>query len=941
MEREGWLKKKGDKGLIKLYKQRWFILWQHSLSYFETRTSSILGTIVLDPNTELKKASTSEDPSQLSFVVSNRYRSRKYLMQASNQSDLDDWMRCISAGVQSKLPVDSDFTATLKKVSCVDDTWEHVWELNSHGEFFYSVLQEPAIEKLYHKLTTFFELLVLPVYPTLKPQTTIEQRTKIWSDFFNRLFGIASLSPCQGLLQEFFLNQGKNPSLSYPLPPHLDRGNRSHASIEPDSRPTSAIIDQPRPISTIVATENGAESPSAVIEKGGGGGPRSQSAPPSPSPALSTGSSRSVLVSSMGSSPEAYSPIKKKLDLDIKIKSSETPLRVCLLGDDAGKTALVMRYIKSEFQEDSEPTLEDEHSSTLVIDDITYSVTITDSGASVYSENKTRWITQADGFILVYSLTNHNSILFLQKVFADITNIRKNRCPLILCGTKADLEDKREVQQDKVTQIAQHFRCRHFETSAKEDRNISQLFQTVCEEILRQRLSIISEENLDGLKSGWMKKRKKGNNWKKRFLVLTNNGIRYYERKPANVNDTSAFKGLIPLKGLVLLEADLSAPSSKKNLILAMRTLQGVHYDLKASTLIQRDEWFELITRLLSEIRETEQEQIELLKKNPKESETKDTTDFSNLSKKDIQALAVKKFNQKPKAGIKCLEEAFGGQSPEEIASFLETAEGLSKNKIGEFVGEPENIDILELYLKLTDFTDMTYDVALRHFLAKFRLPGEAQKIGRIIEKFASRFCSCNPGTFETPDTAFILGYSLIMLNTDAHNPSIKKSNRMTQEQFISNNRGIDEGKDLPREMLENLYVSIVTNEIQMDYERDDIMTWELQGHLQVKEVEQKILGKKNWHRKWCIISGQTMFFFNEKTDHSPYLIVPLDSTISAASQSYSHQVPIVLSSSEKYVKAAKEGKELKYEEILLVADDKASKFKWLMALSSRQTVLS
>lgn len=39
------------------------------------------------------------------------------------------------------------------------------------------------------------------------------------------------------------------------------------------------------------------------------------------------------------------------------------------------------------------------------------------------------------------------------------------------------------------------------------------------------------------------------------------------------------------------------------------------------------------------------------------------------------------------------------------------------------------------------DFTDMLFDEAIRHFLSGFRLPGEAQKIDRMMEKFAERFC--------------------------------------------------------------------------------------------------------------------------------------------------------------------------------------------------------
>jgi brefeldin A-inhibited guanine nucleotide-exchange protein len=59
-----------------------------------------------------------------------------------------------------------------------------------------------------------------------------------------------------------------------------------------------------------------------------------------------------------------------------------------------------------------------------------------------------------------------------------------------------------------------------------------------------------------------------------------------------------------------------------------------------------------------------------------------------------------------------------------------------------------------------------------------------------------------------------VLSYSVILLNTDAHNPQIKK--RMTKDDFVKNNRGINENADLPRELLSSIYDEITTNEIRM-----------------------------------------------------------------------------------------------------------------------------
>lgn len=84
----------------------------------------------------------------------------------------------------------------------------------------------------------------------------------------------------------------------------------------------------------------------------------------------------------------------------------------------------------------------------------------------------------------------------------------------------------------------------------------------------------------------------------------------------------------------------------------------------------------------------------------------------------------------------------------------------------------------MHAYVDSFDFQGMEFDEAIRAFLQGFRLPGEAQKIDRIMEKFAERYCKCNPKAFSNADTAYVLGYSVILLNTDAHNPMVKNKVR-------------------------------------------------------------------------------------------------------------------------------------------------------------------
>ncbi|KAL5538293.1 hypothetical protein UlMin_042909 [Ulmus minor] len=186
-------------------------------------------------------------------------------------------------------------------------------------------------------------------------------------------------------------------------------------------------------------------------------------------------------------------------------------------------------------------------------------------------------------------------------------------------------------------------------------------------------------------------------------------------------------------------------------------------------------------------------------------------------------------FNRKPKKGIQFLINANKvGNSPEEIAAFLKNASGLNKTLIGDYLGEREDLSlkVMHAYVDSFDFQAMEFDEAIRAFLQGFRLPGEAQKIDRIMEKFAERYCKCNPKAFISADTGYVLAYSVIMLNTDAHNPMVK--NKMSADDFIRNNRGIDDGKDLPEEYLRSLFERISRNEIKM--KDDDIAPQQIQS---------------------------------------------------------------------------------------------------------------
>ncbi|RLN14809.1 hypothetical protein BBJ28_00023619 [Nothophytophthora sp. Chile5] len=217
----------------------------------------------------------------------------------------------------------------------------------------------------------------------------------------------------------------------------------------------------------------------------------------------------------------------------------------------------------------------------------------------------------------------------------------------------------------------------------------------------------------------------------------------------------------------------------------------------------------------------------------PVVSATMSAVEAFDRKKKRQEELAtgVLKFNVKPSAGIAYLvaHGHMGEGSPRDVAQFLHThSDKLDKTMVGDYLGNGVYyqggfcVKVLHEYVDMIDFVGLEIDVAIRHFLAGFRLPGESQKIDRMMEKFAERFFSaCPPGLFPSADTAFILAFSIIMLQTDLHNPSIPEEKKMDKAGFLRNNRGINDGKDLPEDYMGGIFDRIKATPISLKEDED------------------------------------------------------------------------------------------------------------------------
>ena len=192
----------------------------------------------------------------------------------------------------------------------------------------------------------------------------------------------------------------------------------------------------------------------------------------------------------------------------------------------------------------------------------------------------------------------------------------------------------------------------------------------------------------------------------------------------------------------------------------------------------------------------------------------------------------VVKFNIRARTGIDYLVKAgIIQRTPESVARFLfahEAADGskcdeLNRQRVGEFLGTLGATDdarafhreLLTAFMARFSFSGLSVVGALRSLLVRFRLPGEAQIIDRLVQRFADAYVRDNRAVGLHPDAVYSLAFAAIMLNTDLHNPRIRA--KMTLAQFRTNLRDVD----APAAVVEDLFRDIAATPIALDLDCD------------------------------------------------------------------------------------------------------------------------
>jgi len=276
---------------------------------------------------------------------------------------------------------------------------------------------------------------------------------------------------------------------------------------------------------------------------------------------------------------------------------------ICVLGPQwSGKSRLILRFLYDEFEDDNDPTVEDNYTTSFNIDGESVRLHILDtSGDSSYMDMHQKWLNWADGFICCYSCTSVESFDLVPQWRTEVLETKGNdSVPFVLVATQCETaSEQREVTTKEGLSLAVRFKCPFFQTSSKQGTfsDVALAFSTVVKEINKYKSSAsVSQESSKKLKEKKGKKDKEKDkekdkdkkeeegpkepvlqaatvsfNGKKRYAVIVKGFMRVYS------SESKYKKGEEALQSVELVTTSVKTPMGSKKPVLEMWAIDTKH----------------------------------------------------------------------------------------------------------------------------------------------------------------------------------------------------------------------------------------------------------------------------------------------------------------------------------------------------------------------------
>ena len=157
--------------------------------------------------------------------------------------------------------------------------------------------------------------------------------------------------------------------------------------------------------------------------------------------------------------------------------------KVVMLGSGAvGKSAITVQMVSGHFLSSYDPTIEDSYRTTINVNNKDIILNIIDTaGQEEFYALRDQYIRSGDGYIIVFSITSVTSFLEVNAIKEQLNMVldvdNNTLIPIILVGNKCDLEEYRQVHSSDAQRLAEEWKVKYFETSAKNKTNINRIFE--------------------------------------------------------------------------------------------------------------------------------------------------------------------------------------------------------------------------------------------------------------------------------------------------------------------------------------------------------------------------------------------------------------------------------------------------------------------------------
>ncbi|KAM6316849.1 ras-like protein family member 11A isoform 1-T1 [Aegotheles albertisi] len=155
--------------------------------------------------------------------------------------------------------------------------------------------------------------------------------------------------------------------------------------------------------------------------------------------------------------------------------------------------AMIVRFLTKRFIGDYEPNTGNLYSRLVHLEGDHVAVQIQDTPGCIQVQEDcmqmldslSRCVKWAEGFLLVYSITDYSSYQSVQPLYQHIRKVHPDaRTPVIVVGNKADLLHARQVQAKEGLQLANELGSLFLEISTSDDsQGVCDVFQYLCKEV--------------------------------------------------------------------------------------------------------------------------------------------------------------------------------------------------------------------------------------------------------------------------------------------------------------------------------------------------------------------------------------------------------------------------------------------------------------------------